>query len=1248
MDGQIMDEQKITRRNLLKAGATVGVAAATVSSLPAVAGVTNTLGRADRTRSTKKNASAAKPVAAVPLDNAAALALQKFVWPLQQPAILSPGTAPDGSEYYEIALMETTHQVYPGWAPTSMWAYGQNGSTPSFPGPSIIAEVNKPVTIKWLNQIPDTTPHLLSSVYDTNFAGANNNEPHARMSVHLHGAHVQPEYDGDPEAWFTYTGTSGVPSKTGPTYLTNEYKYPNLNNAGTYWYHDHTLGITRLNVYAGMAGYYILTDPVEASLNLPSGAYDLGLCIQDRMFNDDGSLFYPTNDLMGTTDSVSGAIEHPGPWVPEFYGNMMMVNGRLWPYLEVEPRRYRFRILNGCNARVVSMALWENITDQASNIGGTPGPQITVIGSDQGLLPYPAQLGTPGTTTITDPNTQTTITLQTNVLTQASGERYDVVIDFSGFAGKTLVLANDANSPYPFGDPVIPGVDDLIMQFRVTLPLTGTDTSLDVNAVTPPSLKPITPLIEATVAAERNITIVEFADASDSGPVTALFNNRKYHANESLTPTDVNYGIDPTLRPVVGSTEVWNFVNLTGDAHPVHMHLVEMQLLGRSDFDPMLYEAALLGNGMMTPGMGPDPIKATASHGLAQRSNANPWETGWKDTVIAYPGQVTSVITKFGDFSGPYPVHCHILEHEDNEMMVRYEVQAGVRAIDLSAASVTGTSTVTATVTLTGRAPNGGVSVSLASSNAAIAPLAVATLTIPAGQQTGSVTITTAAVSTSGTSTISGTLNGVAASTTLTVTPPVVANLGLTLASVTGGLTSTLTVTLDGMAPVGGTTVTLVSNNSAATAPASIVIAAGTTTGTATITTVPVIANTVCTITATAGASSATQSLQVLAPLVSTVSVVPAAITGGNSVVGQVTLTGNVAAAQTAGLTLTIASDNPLAIPPATVVVRAGRNSATFTIRTTAVTATGVANIKVTSGVVSGSAPLTINPLGVKVVQVSGLCLSLTSVVGGANSVATVGLTAPAPVGGFVVTISAGVGATVPASVVVPAGATSATFTIGTTAVAATTNVVITAAGGGRSRTATLVVTTQKVTALAVTPTTVVGGGAITGTITIGGPAPAGGFVVTLTSSKATVTVPASVTVPAGASSATFVATSNPVSTATALTITAAAGGASVKANISVTAPVVTAVGLSPLTVKGGTTSVLTVTLNGVAPAGGTVVTLASSSTTAVVPASMNIPAGQLTATQLVSTRATTRIRSARISATTGSTTLTATLSITP
>jgi hypothetical protein len=184
MDGQIMDEQKFTRRSLLKAGATVGVAAATVSSLPAVARVSNSLGNADRSRSVKKSASKAKPVAAMPLDNAAALALQKFVWPIQQPAVLSPATASDGSEYYEIAMMETTHQVYPGWAPTAMWAYGQNGGTPSFLEPSIIAEVNKPVTIKWLNQIPDTTPHLLSSVYDTNFAGANNNEPHARMSVH--------------------------------------------------------------------------------------------------------------------------------------------------------------------------------------------------------------------------------------------------------------------------------------------------------------------------------------------------------------------------------------------------------------------------------------------------------------------------------------------------------------------------------------------------------------------------------------------------------------------------------------------------------------------------------------------------------------------------------------------------------------------------------------------------------------------------------------------------------------------------------------------------------------------------------------------------------------------------------------------------------------------------------------------------------------------------------------------------------
>ena len=1225
---------------MLKAGASAGAVAVATANFPSAAAAYGGSGNRDRSE-TSKSKRGAKPAVPAVLDNAAASTLTKFTWPVVQPSILTPGTAADGSELYEIALMETTHQVHPDIPATPMWAFGQNGGAPSFPGPTVVAEVNKPVTIKWLNQIPDTTPHLLSSVYDTNFAGANNNEPHARMTVHLHGAHVRPEYDGDPEAWFTYTGTNGVPTKTGPTYVTNEYKYPNLNNAGTYWYHDHTLGITRLNVYAGMAAYYILTDPAEAALNLPSGAYDLGLCIQDRMFNDDGSLFYPTNDLMGTSDSISGAVEHPGPWVPEFYGNMMMVNGRLWPYLEVEPRRYRFRILNGCNARVLSMGLWENTTDQASNIGGTPGPQITVIGSDQGLLPYPAQLGTPSVSATTG--------FQEHVLTQASGERYDVIIDFSGLEGKTFVLANDANSPYPGGDPVVPGIDDLIMQFRVTLSLNGTDTSLDVNAATPPSLKPITALIPGSAAAERNITIVEFMDSSDLGPVTGLFNNRKYHVNESLAITDVNYGVDPTLKPVVGSTEVWNFINLTGDAHPIHMHLVEMQLVGRTPFVPSQYEADLYSAGMPNPGMGPDPIKPNAaSHGLGAMVGSHPWETGWKDTLIAYPDEITTVIAKFGDFSGPYPVHCHILEHEDNEMMVRYEVQAGVKSVDLSATSVTGTTTVTATVTLTGRAPNGGVIVALASSNPAIAALSAATVTIPAGHETGSVTITTSAVSVAATSTISGTLNGVAASTTLGVTPPVVTALTLSAAAVTGGVGTTLTVTLDAVAPTGGTIVTLASNNGAATVPANVVIAAGLTTGSAAVSTVPVVANTACTLTATAGASSSTQSLQVLSPLVSTVSVVPAAITGGDSVVGQVTLTGNVAAAQTAGQTLTVSSDNPVAIPPATVVVRAGRNTATFTIRTAIVTVASVANIKVSSGGVSGSAPLTVNPAGVKVVQVSGLCLSLTSVVGGSISVATVGLTAPAPAGGFVVTVTAGVGATVPATVVVPAGSTSAAFNITTAVVATTTNIVITAAGGGKSRTATLVVTPQKVTALAVTPVSVVGGRTIAGTVTVGGPAPTGGIVVALTSSKPAVTVPASVTVDAGATTASFVATAVPVSATSALTITATAGGASVKANVSVTAPVIAAVGLSPLTVKGGTTSTLTVTLSGIAPAGGTVVTLGSSSTTAVVPASITVPAGQLTATQVVTTLATTRNRTARITATTGATAMSATLSITP
>ncbi len=494
-----------------------------------------------------------------------ALLLEKYKDPLPIPEVIRPVGTKKGQPYYELEMTEFYQNLHSDMADTKLWGYAG-----SYPGPIIEAYQDKPIYVRWINKLPHK--HFLP--IDMTIHGAMGN-PEVRTVVHLHGLNVNPESDGFPDSWFT-PGNSVL------------YYYPNKQQACTLWYHDHAIGITRLNVYAGLSGMYYIRDKNEEKLNLPCGEYEIPLVIQDRDFNDDGSLSYPAPEINGVQPSI----------IPGFFGNYALVNGKVWPHLVVKPRKYRFRFLNGSNAR-----------DYALRFAGEPGqilPSMNQIGSDGGFLEYPAKLST---------------------LSLLPAERGDVVIDFTGLGGKTFTLVND--SVPPFGTPL-----PEIMQFRVSNEPCRDDSSL------PRKLNNIA-LLPVKGVKQRNIDIVVGADEY----------NRLMFMLEDKT------WIDPaTIQAELGSLEVWNIINPGAASHPIHVHLVQFQVLNRQPFNVDAYTTS----GKLIY-IGPEVLP-----------DEN--ERGWKDTVKALPGYVTRFIARFGDFTGTYPFHCHILEHEDHDMMRPFQV----------------------------------------------------------------------------------------------------------------------------------------------------------------------------------------------------------------------------------------------------------------------------------------------------------------------------------------------------------------------------------------------------------------------------------------------------------------------------------------------------------------------------------------------------------------------------------------------
>jgi len=492
------------------------------------------------------------------------LVLTPFVDALPIPSIMQPISGiPGGTGTYIVSIDEFNYRFHADLPQTRAWGYNSQ-----IPGPTFETTRGFPVSVTWVNNLRTTrgtlrTTHILP--VDTCLHGPDITGQVPVTVTHFHGGKVDPISDGNPDDAFP-------PGQSSPQYF-----YPNDQRASTLWYHDHALGITRLNVMMGLAGGYIIRDAPEAALNLPSGEYEIPLIIQDKSFNPDGSILYNQQ------------------FTDNFFGKFILVNGKVWPYLEVKRGKYRFRLVNGSNTRVYTLALSNNAPFQQ-------------IGSEQGLLRVPVTI--------------TSITI-------APGERADIVVDFAApTSGRIIGLVNSAPAPFPVGDPAndIP----FVMQF-VIQPTAG-----DTDPV-PSALVPVPPIPEAQAVNTRSFTLRNVGDPECLHGLW-LINDLMWH--------------DVTDFPRVGTTEIWEFVNRSSISHPMHIHLVSFQILDRQNFTVV--------NNVPVPS-GP-------------RVPPQPGEAGWKDTVLSHPNQITRVIMKFEGFYGLYPFHCHILEHEDHEMMRLFDL----------------------------------------------------------------------------------------------------------------------------------------------------------------------------------------------------------------------------------------------------------------------------------------------------------------------------------------------------------------------------------------------------------------------------------------------------------------------------------------------------------------------------------------------------------------------------------------------
>ncbi len=636
--------------------------------------------------------------------------IPKFTTPLLIPPVMPrAGTVKTRGgkniDTYEISVRQFSQQVLPtGMPATTVWGYGAVTAAGKkglllhhAPSLTIEANWNQPVRVKWINELVDGTggflPHLLPvdpTLHWANPPGGiagRDSEPTFETTpaayggpvpivTHVHGSvGVGDESDGYPEAWylpaaidipagyategtwydfFAGKATSRYGVSWGPGFAV--FQYPNNQRASTIWYHDHTLGMTRLNVYAGPAGFFLIRGGPEGdgavidartagTAVLPGPApkegdkfppnktyYEIPIAVQDRSFQPSGELFYP--DTREFFDGIVGPFIPDGEfspiWNPEFFGETLIANGNTWPFQVVEQRRYRFRFLNGCQSRFLIL-----------DFSGIPGIRVWQIGNEGGFLAAPVDLAAHDQRALLGP-----------------AERADVIVDFTAVPLGDHVLRN-LGPDEPFGGG-IPGVDfpvanpattGQVLLFRVVPAVAADPTTPPEHLVLPTRAPlPVESVVRPLALIEQMAMGVDAAGDPLEGPLEALLGTV-----ENGMPVARDWADEVTENPQAATTEVWEFANTTGDAHPMHVHEVAFEVVDR--------EGLVLDGDEVALPLQPDGAVRPPE----------PWETGVKDTVIAYPGEVTRVRATFSS-AGQFVWHCHIVEHEDNEMMRAYRI----------------------------------------------------------------------------------------------------------------------------------------------------------------------------------------------------------------------------------------------------------------------------------------------------------------------------------------------------------------------------------------------------------------------------------------------------------------------------------------------------------------------------------------------------------------------------------------------
>jgi spore coat protein A len=573
---------------------------------------------------------------------------------------------------------------------TTVWGYGSD--TVSWPGQtfqvmSTSAGGADETVVRWENELQgrkhllpvDTNLHWAYSIHGNSSA---NGVDYRQYSIkrngvpivtHLHGGNSMSQFDGNPEFFYSPDG-----EVKGPQWdfveggFTNTLRYDNDVPAGNLWYHDHALGITRLNVYAGLAGFYFVRDEFDTGmpdnpLGLPAFPYELAYAIQDRMFTDRGDLFYPAfpgDPFYDDFITGEGAVLPPdlfpggGPTaLAEFFGDHIVVNGKIWPKANVEPRNYRMHLLNGTDSRFMVLqfvAVDPGVTDPDDSSASAP-LDFYVIGSDQGL-------GTPA---------------QIDTLVVEPGGRYDIVVDFADLEDKRVIIKNvGGDSPFggAFGDDladedIFPDRQtDRIMAFDVVLPFDG---SVEDN-FDPENLPGYGGVSNG--ATTRRVALFEGTD--EFGRLQPLLGTvADGDLNTSNVATAYTWFQPTTETPDFDSTEIWEIYNFTADAHPIHLHLVNFEILDRMDFEYDVTGTQTTTQHNGTTGEAPEI--SNISNLSAASVGAEYFEVAPKDMVTSLPGdpegdpptgQMVRIKTHFNK-SGRYVWHCHILSHEDHEMM---------------------------------------------------------------------------------------------------------------------------------------------------------------------------------------------------------------------------------------------------------------------------------------------------------------------------------------------------------------------------------------------------------------------------------------------------------------------------------------------------------------------------------------------------------------------------------------------------